>query len=81
MLHQVRARPSKPCPSLARSLAPKPRPQASPPSLARNLTRSIARRLTRYEALVSAAKAQEALDGRDFDGNAVSATFLPDNSI
>lgn len=35
----------------------------------------------KYEALVSAAKAQQALDGRDFDGNSVSATFLPDDSM
>lgn len=35
----------------------------------------------KYEAVVSAAKAQDELDGRDFDGNSVSATFLPDDTM
>jgi hypothetical protein len=42
---------------------------------------SLHRWLTRYEAILSAGKAQLALDGRDFDGHAVSATFLPDDSM
>jgi len=32
----------------------------------------------RYEHLAAALKAQEALNGREFDGNKVSATFLPE---
>ena len=56
------------CARTRRGLAPSPAP-------------SPHRWLTRYEAVVSAARAQLALDGRDFDGHAVSASFLPDDSM
>lgn len=35
----------------------------------------------RYEMITSAAKAYEAINGRDFDGNTVKCTFLPAGSI
>jgi len=35
----------------------------------------------KYEMITSAAKAYEALNGRDFDGNRVVATFLPAGTI
>jgi hypothetical protein len=35
----------------------------------------------RYEHIASAVKAYEALNGRDFDGNTVQASFLPPGSI
>ena len=35
----------------------------------------------KYDDIIAAAKAQEALHGRDFDGNSVVAEFLPAGSL
>ena len=67
---------ASPAASPCRSLAVSP---CHDPTIPQSHNTTCAR--GRYEAIVSAAKAQDALDGRDFDGNAVSATFLPSDSM
>lgn len=59
-------------------LAKQPRPPHRNLSCRVLIRRGCARAWCRYEHLAAALKAQEALNGREFDGNKVSATFLPE---